>query len=323
MNLLTITTSILVCWIIFIILMERLYPYRKGLKFFREGFWIDLVWYTIIQSYFLKILIFDYIIQPINLSFDWSDYQFVKNWSVPAQVLFFLITHDFYIYWFHRLQHANKFFWRTHEAHHSGKEVDFLEGSRSHVVEIIINQTIEFLPIIVLGADPAVLPIKALLDAVFGMFIHANINVKMGKWKYIFNSPELHLWHHANYQEVFHANFSTKFAFWDYLFGTAYFPGHKPGNERENWGLYYDYPKDYFLQHAFSVKRFDEKKLLRFKWFAWYYNLRPNILNKITDWIEDLEHSFMVENSSMTYRSIEKQENEEKPESYNHHSDHK
>lgn len=323
MNLLTITTSILVCWIIFIILMERLYPYRKGLKFFREGFWIDLVWYTIIQSYFLKILIFDFIIQPINLSFDWSDYQFVKNWSVPAQVLFFLITHDFYIYWFHRLQHANKFFWRTHEAHHSGKEVDFLEGSRSHVVEIIINQTIEFLPIIVLGADPAVLPIKALLDAVFGMFIHANINVKMGKWKYIFNSPELHLWHHANYQEVFHANFSTKFAFWDYLFGTAYFPGHKPGNERENWGLYYDYPKDYFLQHAFSVKRFDEKKLLRFKWFAWYYNLRPNILNKITDWIEDLEHSFMVENSSMTYRSIEKQENEEKPESYNHHSDHK
>jgi sterol desaturase/sphingolipid hydroxylase (fatty acid hydroxylase superfamily) len=321
MNLLTITTSILFCWMFFIILMERLYPYRKGLKFFREGFWVDLVWYTLIQSYFLKILIFDYIIQPINHSFDWSDYQFVKHWSVPAQVLFFLITHDFYIYWFHRLQHANKFFWRTHEAHHSGKEVDFLEGSRSHVVEIIINQTIEFLPIIVLGADPAVLPIKALLDAVFGMFIHANINVKMGKWKYIFNSPELHLWHHANYQEVFHANFSTKFAFWDYLFGTAYFPEHKPGNERENWGLYYDYPKDYFLQHAFSVKRFDEKKLLRYKWFAWYYNLRPNFLKKINHWIEDIEHYFLVENSTMNYRRIEQHENEEKSESHNHHSD--
>jgi sterol desaturase/sphingolipid hydroxylase (fatty acid hydroxylase superfamily) len=279
------------------------------------------VWYTLIQSYFLKILIFDYIIQPINHNFDWSDYQFVKHWSVPAQVLFFLITHDFYIYWFHRLQHANKFFWRTHEAHHSGKEVDFLEGSRSHVVEIIINQTIEFLPIIVLGADPAVLPIKALLDAVFGMFIHANINVKMGKWKYIFNSPELHLWHHANYQEVFHANFSTKFAFWDYLFGTAYFPEHKPGNERKNWGLYYDYPKDYFLQHAFSVKRFDEKKLLRYKWFAWYYNLRPNFLKKINHWIEDIEHYFLVENSTMNYRRIEQHENEEKSESHNHHSD--
>jgi len=56
-----------------------------------------------------------------------------------------------------------------------------------------------------------------MLDAMFGMFIHANINVKLGKLKYIFNSPELHLWHHANYREVFHANFSTKFAVWDYL----------------------------------------------------------------------------------------------------------
>jgi sterol desaturase/sphingolipid hydroxylase (fatty acid hydroxylase superfamily) len=192
--------------------------------------------------------------------------------------LFFLITHDLYIYLFHRWQHKNKWLWRIHEAHHSGKKVDFLEGSRSHVLEIIINQTIEFLPIIVLKADPAVLPIKAMLDAVSGMFIHANIDIKMGRWKYIFNSPELHLWHHANYQEVFHANFSTKFATWDYLFGTIYDPHKKPENNDEKWGLYYDFPKDYFLQQAFSIKRFDEKKLLKYKWFNWYYNLRPNVI---------------------------------------------
>lgn len=285
-NILPITTSILVGWMILIITMERLFPYRKGLRFFRDGFWVDLVWYTLIQSYFLKIIIFDYIIQPINTHFDWSSLQFVKNWSITAQVLFFLITHDFYIYWFHRFQHANKFFWRTHEAHHSGKEIDFLQGSRSHVIEIIINQTIEFLPIMVLGAAPEVLPIKALLDAMFGMFIHANINVKLGKWKYIFNSPELHLWHHANYQEVFHANFSTKFALWDYLFGTVYFPNHKPENSPENWGLYYDYPKDYFLQHFFSVKRFDERKLLKNRWFNRYYNLRPIILKRLKNWYD-------------------------------------
>jgi sterol desaturase/sphingolipid hydroxylase (fatty acid hydroxylase superfamily) len=64
----------------------------------------------------------------------------------------------------------------------------------------------------------------------FGMFIHSNLDVKLGKWKYLFNSPELHLWHHANYKEVFHANFSTKFATWDYLFKTVYDPKHKPGN---------------------------------------------------------------------------------------------
>jgi sterol desaturase/sphingolipid hydroxylase (fatty acid hydroxylase superfamily) len=281
MTLFETTTIILIIWVIFIVAWERIAPYRKGLPFFREGFWVDLVWYTLIQSYFLKILIFDYIISPIQHNFDWSGFQFFKSWSITEQVLFFLVTHDLYIYLFHRLQHASKFLWRTHEAHHSGKEVDFLAGSRSHIVEIIINQTIEFAPIVILGADPAVIPIKALLDAMFGMFIHANVNVKFGKLKYVLNSPELHLWHHANYKEVFHANFSTKFSIWDYLFGTMYDPGHKPGDKRENWGLYYDYPKDYFLQHAFSIKRFDENKLLQFNWFKRYYNLRPNLINRI------------------------------------------
>jgi len=281
-KLLTVTTIILALWVILIIAWERVSPYRKGLSFFREGFWIDLFWYTLIQSYFLKILIFDYLIAPVQHHFSWSAIQFVKDWPVAVQVLFFLVTHDLYIYLFHRFQHSNKVFWRIHEAHHSGKEVDFLSGSRSHIVEILINQTIEFAPIILLGADPAVIPIKAMLDAMFGMFIHANVKVKLGKLKYLINSPELHLWHHANYQEVFHANFSTKFAVWDHLFGTAYDPGHAPGNQRENWGLGYEFPKDYFLQHAFSVKRFDENNLLKYKWFKRYYNLRPAILSALS-----------------------------------------
>jgi len=275
-----ITTIILFCWIAFMIAWERIAPYRKGLPFFREGFWVDLVWYTLIQSYFLKILIFDYIIGPIQVHYNWTGANFMTHWSIWAQVAFFVVTHDLYIYLFHRFQHSSKFFWRTHEAHHSGKQVDFMAGARSHAVEIIINQTIEFAPIILLlGPYSIVIPIKAMLDATLGMFIHANINVKLGKLKYLINSPELHLWHHANYQEVFHANFSTKFAIWDYLFGTVYFPKHKPGDKRENWGLYYEYPKDYFAQHIFSVKRFDEEQVVaKSKWLTWYYNLRPNFM---------------------------------------------
>jgi len=291
------TSIILFAWIIFIIIWERVAPYRKGLPFFRDGFWVDLVWYTLIQSYFLKIVIFDYIIEPLKYHFDWSHFQFVHNWPIWVQVLFFLVTHDLYIYLFHRFQHSSKLFWRTHEAHHSVKQVDFLAGARSHVLEIIINQTIEFAPIILLGADPVVVPIKAMLDSMFGIFIHANIKVNLGRFKYFFNSPTLHLWHHANYREVFHANFSTKFSVWDYLFGTVYDPGYAPGDLPENWGLYYDYPRDYFLQHAFSVKRFDEQKLLKYKWFERYYNMRPRLIkamkttyNKCTSFFSNVSY---------------------------------
>jgi len=273
-NIVYYTTAILLTCMMAIIFLERKFPYRKGLPFFREGFWIDLVWYTLIQSYFLKIFIFDYIILPIDRYFHLSSLHIISAWPLACQVLFFLITHDFYIYWFHRWQHHSKILWRTHEAHHSNKEVDWLAGSRSHSLEILINQTIEFAPIILLGANPLVVPIKALIDAVWGMYIHSNINVRSGKLQYVINGPEMHQWHHGNHREVFYANFSTKFAIWDWLFGTAYLPGKKP----REYGLYYPYPKDYFLQHLFAVKRIDEKRLLNNKVFHFYYHLRPSFM---------------------------------------------
>jgi len=270
------TTGILVLSVFIFIWLERKYPYTPGMPIFRDGFWVDLIWYTFIQSYFLKIFIFDYIITPLDRTYHLSSLHLVGSWPVAVQVLFFLVVHDFYIYWFHRAQHHSKWLWRTHEAHHSNKEVDWLAGTRSHSLEILINQTVEFAPIILLGANPIVVPIKALLDAVWGMYIHSNIDVRSGKLQYIINGPEMHQWHHANDRAVFYANYSTKFAIWDWLFGTAYLPGQKKPKE---YGLYYDYPKDYFLQHLYAVKKVDEQRLVdKYRLFRAYYYSRQRLM---------------------------------------------
>lgn len=256
------------------ILLERLFPYRKS-PFFREGFWVDVVWYTFIQNYFLKIVIFSYIIMPITTRYNLSALHIVTAWPLWVQIIFFLVIHDFYIYWFHRWQHNSKILWKTHEAHHSNTTIDWIAGSRSHFLEIIINQTIEFLPIVALGANPLVVPIKACIDGVWGMYIHSNIDVKSGKLQYFINGPEMHLWHHADSREVFFANYSTKFAIWDWIFGSAYNPKKKP----VKYGLYYDYPKDYIVQQIALVYKIDEKKLAhKNKLFRAYYNLRPNTI---------------------------------------------
>lgn len=277
MSLVVLTTTILLCWMTFMVTLERFFPYTKGMKFFREGWWLDMVWYTLIQSYFLKILIFDYIIAPSERALGMAEQGYLSHWPVWALVLFFLLTHDLYIYWFHRWQHNSKILWRTHEAHHSVKEVDWLAGSRSHVLEIIINQTIEFAPIIfLLDVETAaiVVPIKALLDAMWGMWIHANIDAKTGKFQYFINGPEMHQWHHANHQEVFYANYATKFAFFDWIFGTGFLPGLKPLKHQffkpREFGLPYEYPRDYFMQHWFSFWRFDVKKVENRPWLKPY-----------------------------------------------------
>lgn len=236
--------AIIAGWAVFIVSLERLFPYKKQ-KFFRKGFWMDLVLYTLIQSYVLGFV--------VNGTIDWLDdatdferFNLVGDWPIWAQLLFFIVTHDFYIYVMHRAQHTYKPLWRLHEAHHSVEDVDWVAGSRSHALEIVINGIVEFAPIALLGAHPDVWLMKATVSALWGMWIHSNIDVKTGWLQKIINGPEMHRWHHAKDMPSPAINFSTKLAFWDWLLGTAYLP-EEP---LEGYGLWGDpeYPQDYIGQ---------------------------------------------------------------------------
>ena len=209
---------------VLMIVLEKFYPYTKGQKIFREGFFNDIFMYSIFQSYVLGLIIFGFL-NWIKYNTDLYQYSLIGSWPVWVQVLFFLVTHDFYIYWFHRWQHSSKILWRTHEAHHSPKTVDWLSGARSHSFEILINQTVEFAPIILLGAAPEVAIYKGMISAIWGMFIHSNIDVRLGKLQYFINGPEMHRWHHSDDGgKEYQNNFGTKFAVWDWIFGTAFLP---------------------------------------------------------------------------------------------------
>ncbi|MCF8243027.1 MAG: sterol desaturase family protein [Melioribacteraceae bacterium] len=234
---------------------ERIFPYNKGQKFIREGFFDDFVLYSIAQSYILGIIIFNYVITFIDSAVDISRFKLFSEMPIWMQLLFFTITHDLYIYWMHRWQHKNKYLWRIHEVHHSPRKVDWLSGSRSHAMEILINQTVEFLPIILLGSPPEVVAYKAVISAVWGMYIHSNINVNSGKLQKIVNGPEMHRWHHSTGKGR-NRNFATKFAVWDWIFGTAYLPGYKA----DHYGLKANFPGNYFTQFLFAFRSYKNIK---------------------------------------------------------------
>ena len=233
------------------IALERVFPYDKGQKLFRKGWATDFFLYSLAQSFALGWLI-GRLIEWIDSTSGLSRLGIVADWPLWAQILFFLFVHDFYIYWFHRAQHRFPALWRIHEAHHSVENVDWLAGSRSHALEILINQTIEFAPIVLLGA-PAEMPlIKATIDSVWGMYIHSNINVREGFLQYVVNGPEMHRWHHSIEYTGYGFNYGTKFAFWDWLFGTAYLPARKP----PGYGLAgEEFPQNYFVQQAWAFRR--------------------------------------------------------------------
>ena len=62
------STVIIVSAALLLIILERFFPYTKGQKIFREGFFDDFALYSIAQSYILGIIIFGYIIRFIDNS---------------------------------------------------------------------------------------------------------------------------------------------------------------------------------------------------------------------------------------------------------------
>ena len=97
---------------------------------------------------------------------------------------------------------------------------------------------------------------SATVDAVWGMYIHANIDVRTGWLQRVINGPEMHRWHHSSAGEQ-DANFATKLAIWDWLFGTAHLPaGEKPAA----YGLFGDppFPAGYLEQNLRAFRRSDQ-----------------------------------------------------------------
>ena len=241
-----------------IIALERLRPYDRQ-RLLRAGLGVDLIGYALIQSAVLSLVIrglvgaADHMLGRALGHATASSHGLVAGWPFAAQLAVFIVSHDFYIYWFHRWQHASPRLWRLHEAHHSAREIDWIAGSRSHALEIVINQTIEVAAMVLLGASTDVMLCKGAISVVSGMWIHANVDLSTGWLRRVINGPQLHRWHHAIDYAPPGKNFGTKLAIWDYLFGTAELPARRPAG----YGLAEPFPTGFLAQqaHAFRGRR--------------------------------------------------------------------
>jgi len=74
--------------------------------------------------------------------------------------------------------------------------------------------------------------------------------------KTIFNSPEMHIWHHSYHlpeERRFGVNFGLTLAIWDYLFGTAYIP-HDGRDIKLGFPGVNEFPKGFVGQNLNGIK---------------------------------------------------------------------
>jgi lathosterol oxidase len=110
--------------------------------------------------------------------------------------------------------------------------MDWLAGSRSHFVEILVDRSLVMVPLYLLGPDKAALDAYVLFAAAQAVFIHANVAVPFGPLKYLLTTPQFHHWHHSSDKPAIDTNYAVHLPLIDRVFGTYHMPD-------EHWPLKY------------------------------------------------------------------------------------
>jgi sterol desaturase/sphingolipid hydroxylase (fatty acid hydroxylase superfamily) len=233
------------------IFIEKLFALRKEQPVFRPE------WQTDFHHFIVNHMVVGFVLLATNLLvhklFGWAAKDGIRFWvqSLNFWVALFLIVlvADLVQYWTHRAYHEVPVMWRLHAVHHSVKSMDWLAGSRQHILELIITRTLVLAPIYVFGFSKEVIDAYIIIVGFQAVFNHANVSVRLGPLRYLIVTPNFHHWHHSQDDVAIDKNYAAHFAFLDYLFGTAV----KSDREwPEHYGVVGDYvPNGFFKQLAF------------------------------------------------------------------------
>jgi sterol desaturase/sphingolipid hydroxylase (fatty acid hydroxylase superfamily) len=147
---------------------------------------------------------------------------------LPWLVQFFLavIVADLAEYLIHRAFHKVPFLWRFHAIHHSSKSLDWIAGSRAHIVDDVAVRAFILIPMMCVFSHNMLVAYLFFVN-IHATWAHCNFGPTI-KWLEPFLvQPRYHHWHHTSQAEAIDRNFAIHFPWIDKMFGTHYLPGDK------------------------------------------------------------------------------------------------
>jgi sterol desaturase/sphingolipid hydroxylase (fatty acid hydroxylase superfamily) len=213
--------------------LELIKPWRKNQPRIRRDFWLD-GFYMFFNFFIFSLVGFNAVSNVfVELFNDFLALFGITNWvaisvaNMPkgVQLLTLFILRDF-IHWnVHRLLHRVPILWEFHKVHHSVKQMGFAAHLRFHWMENIVYRTLEYIPLGMIGFGIQDFFAVHIIALSVGHFNHSNFKFPLGPLKYIFNNPQMHIWHHVKeLPNKYGVNFGISLSLWDYLFKTAYIP---------------------------------------------------------------------------------------------------
>jgi sterol desaturase/sphingolipid hydroxylase (fatty acid hydroxylase superfamily) len=208
--------------------IEVLWPAYPQQSVFRSEWLNDIVYFLsthlpIQITSFLILLPATQLTSTLNVAFI-AEAVAKLPWLV--QFLLAVLVADLAQYFIHRGFHTIPFMWRFHAIHHSSKALDWIAGSRAHLVEDVVVRGGILIPMMLIF--PQSINVAYLFFVNFhATWAHCNFGPTI-KWLEPFLiQPRFHHWHHTSQVESIDKNFAIHFPWIDRIFGTYYFPKDK------------------------------------------------------------------------------------------------
>ncbi|TWO69788.1 sterol desaturase family protein [Caenimonas sedimenti] len=210
-------------------LVERLFPGSASPKRYLQALWF-WAWYIPVAVW-CGNAVHDFVtrhgIEPL-LSVGLADLRLENPWQTvagAALVLLGAIVLDFFVYWFHRMQHAVPLLWAFHSTHHANRSLNGV-GSYHHPLEDVLRIPFMMLPLaLTIEIEAPQLAFVSAFVATWGFVNHMDTHLHFGPLlRNVFADPWYHRVHHSLATEHYDKNFAGTFSLWDRLFGTQVLP---------------------------------------------------------------------------------------------------
>ena len=142
-------------------------------------------------------------------------------WWLPVSLGLYLLLHDSWFYWTHRMMHRPWWYKRMHAVHHASRSPTAWAAMSFHPFEaisgaVIIPVLVFFIPVHVgiIGLMLAIMTLMGVTNHMgWEMFPQRLVQGRVGKWLITASHHELH---HQKYR----CNYGLYFRFWDHWLGT-------------------------------------------------------------------------------------------------------
>lgn len=148
----------------------------------------------------------------------WTDYPL---WYLPLAPLLYLLAHDTWFYWTHRVMHRPAWFRAMHAVHHASRPPTAWAAMSFHPWEAITGAVVIPVLVFIIPIHVAMLGLVLMVMTVMGvtnhmgweMFPRALVHSRLGGWLITAS-------HHQRHHEEYKCNYGLYFRIWDRLCGT-------------------------------------------------------------------------------------------------------